>query len=136
MQNQWSNKQTEKLVCACSDVSSFCGECYHQSLITRERKDPANPSYFLPICEECNDAYILKQVIFPFCRNAEKLRNLASNKESDYTTLSNAFSKVYGEIVNKNQMVPKAHNHNRSTRRQSSQSTESSYTTATRARSQ
>lgn len=85
--------------------SPFCGDAVHQDLITRERKDPKNPEVFVPICDNCNKAYLQKALIFPYCRKAEKDTEKAANKKAEYDTLCNGFSRVYGDIQNTNKRV-------------------------------
>ncbi len=84
---------------------SFCGEQVHTSVLTRERKDPDNPAVYHPICEKCNEEYILRQILTPFTRNCEKLRTLATNKEQEYYKLGEGFNRVYGDIQHKNLVI-------------------------------
>lgn len=74
-------------------------------MLTRERKDPEQPLNFVPICENCNSAYVTKQVLHPFIKNCEKLRTLSAQKEKDYYLLGEGFNRVYGDIQNKNKVI-------------------------------
>lgn len=74
-------------------------------MLVRERKDPENQLNFLPICEECNEGYILKQVITPFYRNCEKLRSLAASRQTQYHSLGAVFNQVYGDVQTKNHLI-------------------------------
>lgn len=85
-------------------TSPFCGECVHQTLLTKERKDPQTQA-FTPICDNCSDAYIQKKVLDPFYASCEKLREKAANREAEYHALGSAFSKVYGDIKTNNLRV-------------------------------
>ncbi len=69
-------------------------------MLERKRKDPKNPDNFVKICDKCNKAYLERQLLMPFWKNARKIKVVVDDREKHYERFSDKLNKLETELVN------------------------------------
>lgn len=76
----------------------FCGKRACENCMTRVRRDPGDPKKFHPICDNCNQAYLDKNLYAPYIKSFEKLRLLKQNREGDILVLRQLLEELGSRI--------------------------------------